>query len=149
MNRHIYRRAAWLIPLAMLALGACNASGGGGGEARTMAQVFDEMAKVTTEARAAVPNRGDMAIRDINDDVLETLSGYTEKHADLYDELAEVAPAEYRDQLRDCAEFTHKAASAMKDGMDAAIALGTSLEEDFEADCQNALTELGGPNLPD
>jgi hypothetical protein len=26
--------------------------------------------------------------------------------------------------------------------------LGMSLEEDFETACQNALTELGGPNLP-
>jgi hypothetical protein len=114
-----------------------------------MAEVFDDMREVTTEARAAVPNHGDMAIGDINDDVLETLSGYTEEHADPYDELADVAPAEYQDQLRECAEFTHNAARAMKDGMDATIALGMSLEEDFETDCQNGLTELGGPNLFD
>ncbi len=67
--------------------------------------------------------------------------------ARLYDELAEVAPAEYQDQLRDCAEFTHKAASAMKGGMAAAITSGLSLEKNFELECQNALTEFGGPNL--
>jgi hypothetical protein len=80
MNRPNSRRAAWLTLLAALALGACNAIGGGGGdsESRSMNDVFNDMEAVADDAGAALPNDGDTELDDLDDDVLETLSGYTD-----------------------------------------------------------------------
>jgi hypothetical protein len=45
------------------------------------------------------------------------------------------------------AESSHDVADVMKRGMAAAISFGLRLEKNFEAECQNALWDVGGPSL--
>ena len=59
-----------------------------------------------------------------------------------------MAPAEYQEQMRECADFNHTLADAAKGGLATAMAVGMAFgDEDPDAVCQEALTDLGGPNL--
>jgi hypothetical protein len=80
---------------------------------------------------------------------VELAGRFSEQYADLFDELTGIAPVEYRDQLGECADVNHAVADAAKGGVAALMELGLSLDVDsnVEADCQDAVTELGGPNL--
>jgi hypothetical protein len=147
MNRSLNRTALWLSPLAVLVLGACDILGGG--EPRPMAHVFDDMEDVRAEAIATLPDGGHVGLEDFDDDYVKTLGRFSEQYADLYDELAGIAPVGYQHQLRECADVNHAVADAAKGGVTALMELGLSLDVDsnVEADCQDAVTDLGGPNL--
>ena len=98
MNRSLNRKAVWLSPLAVLALGACGILGGG--DPRTTAQVFDDMEDVKADAIATRPNGGHVGLEDFDDDYVKSLGRFSEQYADLYDELAGIAPVGYQHQLR-------------------------------------------------
>jgi hypothetical protein len=147
MNRHINLRAAWLAPLALVALGAC-----GSGESRSMEQVFADMEDVAAEAQAAMTSDdGTIGLGDLDDDMLTTMGDLTGRIGDLYGELADVAPAEYRDEFGECAELAHKGAEALKKGWAAVMSLAEEVDGEIEGDpeaaCEKAMEELGGPNL--
>jgi hypothetical protein len=80
-----------------------------------MEQVFADMEDVAAEAQEAMTSAsGTIGFGDLDEDLLTTLGDLTERIGDLYRELAEVAPAEYRDRFGECAEVTDKGAEAMK-----------------------------------
>ena len=146
MNRRINLRAAWLAPLALLALGACG--GGAGAGTRSLEQVFVDMEDLAAEVQTTFPSdEGTMGFDDLDKDTLTTIGDFTGRLGDLYGELADVAPAEYRDQFGDCAEFAHEAADALKEGWDAVMSMGEEVQGDPGAACETAVEELGGPEL--